>query len=74
MKPFSTLLIWYAEKYGYVMEEDFLNFYTLIFFTAAISTTTLNRQVRNLQVKTWRFFFITDKNRTIDILNSVSNQ
>lgn len=32
---------WYVEKYGYVMEENFLDYYTLILFTVAILTTTL---------------------------------
>ena len=32
---------WYVEKYGYVMEEDFLDYYTLVLFTVAILTTTL---------------------------------
>jgi hypothetical protein len=31
---------WYVEKYGYVMEEDFLDYYTLVLFTVAILTTT----------------------------------
>lgn len=32
---------WYVERYGYVMEEDFLDYYTLVLFTVAILTTTL---------------------------------
>jgi hypothetical protein len=48
MKPFSPRLSG-MRKVWLCLEEDFLNFYALI-FTAAISTTTLNRQVKNVEV------------------------
>ena len=38
--PDLEIYDWYVKKYGYVLEEDFLDNYTLILFTVSIMFTT----------------------------------
>ncbi len=38
--PDLELYDWYVEKYGFVIEEDFLDYYTLILYLIAIAVTT----------------------------------
>jgi hypothetical protein len=39
--PDLEIYDWYVKRYSYVMEEDFLDYYTLILFTISIMFTTV---------------------------------
>jgi cytochrome c-type biogenesis protein CcmH/NrfF len=39
--PDLEIYDWYVKRYGYVLEEDFLDYYTLILFTVSIMLTTI---------------------------------
>lgn len=38
--PDLEIYDWYVKRYSYVLEEDFLDYYTLILFTVSIVFTT----------------------------------
>lgn len=39
--PDLEIYDWYVKRYGYVLEEDFLDYYTLTLFTISIMVTTI---------------------------------
>lgn len=39
--PALEIYDWYVTRYGYVLEEEFLDYYTLILFTVSIMLTTI---------------------------------
>ncbi|CAH5331299.1 hypothetical protein AI2839V1_2799 [Enterobacter cloacae] len=39
--PDLEIYDWYVKRYGYVLEEDFLDYYTLTLFTVSIMLTTI---------------------------------
>ena len=39
--PDLEIYDWYVKRYGYMLEEDFLDYYTLTLFTISIMVTTI---------------------------------